>query len=213
MDAKHILEAALLCAPAPLTLAQLRTLFDGAYDTPALRELLTALAQEWSDRGLMLTEVASGWRFQSRPATQAYLDRLDPPKPPRYSRAVMETLAIIAYRQPVTRGDIEQIRGVSVHTNLLRQLEDRGWVEIVGQRDTVGRPALYATTAQFLDDLGLVSLDALPPLPPAGTKTPSTSTADAVAPAAAASSSSKASVAPAKPSHPQPIPTTESMVP
>lgn len=165
MDTKRILEAALLCAEGPLTLADLRALFDGALDAAALRQLLAELQADWQDGGLMLTQVATGWRFQSRPQLQAYLERIHPEKPPRYSRAVMETLAIIAYRQPVTRGDMEQIRGVTIGSNLLRQLEDRGWVEVIGQRDTVGRPSLYATTAQFLDDLGLQSLQDLPPLP------------------------------------------------
>ena len=165
MDATRVLEAALICAGEPLTLADMQALFDGELDARALRELLAELQESWSDRGLELVHVASGWRFQSRPQVQAYLARIQPEKPPRYSRAVMETLAIIAYRQPVTRGDMEQIRGVTIHSNLLRQLEDRGWVEVVGQRETVGRPSLYATTRQFLNDLGLCSLQDLPSLP------------------------------------------------
>lgn len=165
MDAARVLEAALICAGVPLTMADMQALFDGALDARALRELLAELEAAWDDRGLELVQVATGWRFQSRPRMQAYLARIRPEKPPRYSRAVMETLAIIAYRQPVTRGDMEQIRGVTIHSSLLRQLEDRGWVEVIGQRDTVGRPALYATTAQFLDDLGLRALQDLPPLP------------------------------------------------
>lgn len=168
MDAARVLEAALICAGAPLTMADMQALFDGELDAAALRELLAGLQAAWSDRGLELVQVASGWRFQSHRRMQPYLERIRPEKPPRYSRAVMETLAIIAYRQPVTRGDMEQIRGVTIHSNLLRQLEDRGWIEVVGQRDTVGRPALYATTKQFLDDLGLQSLQALPPLPEQG---------------------------------------------
>lgn len=165
MDAARVLEAALICAGEPLALADMQALFDGELDARALRELLAGLQENWSDRGLELVQVATGWRFQSRPQMQAYLARMQPEKPPRYSRAVMETLAIIAYRQPVTRGDMEQIRGVTIHSNLLRQLEDRGWVEVVGQRETVGRPSLYATTRQFLDDLGLRSLQDLPQLP------------------------------------------------
>jgi len=165
MDAARVLEAALICAGTPLTLADMRALFDDELDAAALRELLAELQALWSDRGLELVQVATGWRFQSRPQMHAHLARIRPEKPPRYSRAVMETLAIIAYRQPVTRGDMEQIRGVTIHSSLLRQLEDRGWIEVIGQRDTVGRPALYATTARFLDDLGLHSLQNLPPLP------------------------------------------------
>jgi segregation and condensation protein B len=142
----------------------LRTLFDEVVEEPQLRDLLDAIRGEWAERGLQLTEVASGWRFQSHPDLARYLEKLHPEKPPRYSRAVLETLAIIAYRQPVTRGDIEEIRGVTVHSQLLRQLEDRGWVETVGHRESVGRPALLATTRQFLDDLGLASLKELPAL-------------------------------------------------
>lgn len=165
MDAKHILEAALICAQAPLTMTDMQALYDGALDGAAVRQLLTDLDADWHERGLELVQVATGWRFQSRPRMQIYLDRVQPEQAPRYSRAVMETLAIIAYRQPVTRGDMEQIRGVTIHSNLLRQLEDRGWIEIIGRRDTVGRPALYATTPRFLDDLALQSLQDLPPLP------------------------------------------------
>ena len=165
MDAACILEAALICADAPLTLADMQALFDGELDAAAVRCLLAELDAHWRGRGLELVQVATGWRFQSRPQMQVHLDRIRPEKAPRYSRAVMETLAIIAYRQPVTRGDMEQIRGVTIHSNLLRQLEDRGWIEVIGQRDTVGRPALYATTPQFLDDLGLASLQELPALP------------------------------------------------
>ena len=164
LDAKRVLEAALLCADQPLQMRDLRTLFDEVLEEPQLRDLLEEIRGEWAERGLQLTEVASGWRFQSHPELARYLEKLHPEKPPRYSRAVLETLAIIAYRQPVTRGDIEEIRGVTVHSQLLRQLEGRGWVETVGHRESVGRPALLATTRQFLDDLGLASLKELPAL-------------------------------------------------
>jgi segregation and condensation protein B len=164
LDAKRVLEAALLCADQPMQMRDLRTLFDQALEEPQLRDLLDEIRGEWAERGLQLTEVASGWRFQSHPDLAHYLEKVHPEKPPRYSRAVLETLAIIAYRQPVTRGDIEEIRGVTVHSQLLRQLEDRGWVETVGHRESVGRPALLATTRQFLDDLGLASLKELPAL-------------------------------------------------
>ena len=164
LDAKRVLEAALLCADQPMQMRDLRILFDEGLEEPQLRDMLEAIRGDWSERGLQLTEVASGWRFQSHPDLARYLDKLHPEKPPRYSRAVLETLAIIAYRQPVTRGDIEEIRGVTVHSQLLRQLEDRGWVETVGHRESVGRPALLATTRQFLDDLGLASLKELPAL-------------------------------------------------
>lgn len=161
-DAKRVLETALICAPAPLPLRELLALFDEQLGADTLRSLLDDLAADWRDRGCELVSLASGWRFQSRPQMREYLDRLHPEKPPRYSRAAMETLAIIAYRQPVTRGDIEDIRGVGVTTQIIKALEDRGWIETIGHRDSVGRPALYATTRHFLDDLGLASLDALP---------------------------------------------------
>ena len=164
VDAKRVLETALICAQQPLPLRDLRALFDGNLGADTLKDLLLALQQEWTGRGVELVQVASGWRFQSRPEMRAYLDKLQPEKPPRYSRAVLETLAIIAYRQPVTRGDIEDIRGVTVNSLIIKQLEDRGWVEEIGHRETVGRPALLATTRQFLDDLGLKSLDELPML-------------------------------------------------
>lgn len=164
MDALRVLEAALLCAPQALAMRQLRTLFDDALDAQALEQILQALQQEWAERGLELVQVAGGWRFQSRPQLQPYLERLHAEKPQRHSRAALETLAIIAYRQPVTRGDIEDIRGVTVNSQTLRQLEERGWIEVVGHKETVGRPALFATTRQFLDDLGLQSLDQLPAL-------------------------------------------------
>ena len=162
----RIVEAALLAAPAPLPVSELRKLFDEDPGPDLVRRLLDALRAEWAaaGRGAELVQLASGWRFQTRPEYQVYLDRLKEEKPPRYSRAVMETLAIIAYRQPVTRGDIEDIRGVAVSPNILKALESRGWVDVVGHRDTPGRPALFATTRQFLDDLGLASLDQLPPL-------------------------------------------------
>ncbi|MDM7464370.1 SMC-Scp complex subunit ScpB [Tepidimonas taiwanensis] len=161
-DARRILEAALLCAGQPLSLSALSALFEGAIGADTLRRLLRELQLAWADRGLELVCVADGWRFQSRPQMQPFLERLHPEKPPRYSRAVLETLAIIAYRQPVTRGDMEAIRGVTIGSQILKQLEDRGWIEVIGHRETVGRPALYATTKQFLDDLGLASLDQLP---------------------------------------------------
>ena len=163
-ESKRVIEAALLVAGEPVPVAQLAKLFEPALDTDAVRALLDELAAEWSPRKVELVEVASGWRFQGRRDVQPYLDRLAPEKPPRYSRAVMETLAIIAYQQPVTRGDIEAIRGVAVSTNVIKTLEDRQWVEIVGHRETPGRPALYATTKTFLDDLGLTSVAELPPL-------------------------------------------------
>jgi segregation and condensation protein B len=161
-DAKRVLETALICAQAPLPLRELQALFDEQVGPDTLRRLLDELAEDWRGRGCELVSLASGWRFQSRPEMREYLDRLNPEKPPRYSRAAMETLAIIAYRQPVTRGDIEDIRGVGVSTQIIKALEDRGWVETIGYRETAGRPALYATTRHFLDDLGLGSLDQLP---------------------------------------------------
>jgi segregation and condensation protein B len=161
---KAILETALLTAEEPLPVVELVKLFDGEIGTDTIRRLLEDLRASWQGRGVELASVASGWRFQARPEFQRYLDRLNPQKPPRYSRAVLETLAIIAYRQPVTRGDIENIRGVSVSPGVLKALEARGWIDAVGHREVAGRPALYATTRAFLDDLGLRSLDELPPL-------------------------------------------------
>jgi len=161
-QAKRVLETALLCATQPVTLRDLRVLFDDALGADTLKALLEELQLDWAERGLELVSVATGWRFQSRPELRIYLDRLNPEKPPKYTRAVMETLAIIAYRQPVTRGDMEDIRGVTINTQIIKQLEDRGWVEVIGHRESVGRPGLYATTRQFLDDLGLSSLDQLP---------------------------------------------------
>ncbi len=164
IDPRCILEAALLCAPQPLSVADLRRLFDEQVEPASVRAWLNELQLSWEGRGLELLEVAQGWRFQSRASMRPFLERLNPERPPRYSRAVLETLAIIAYRQPVTRGDIEEIRGVTVSGHLVRTLEERGWVETIGHRDGPGRPALLATTRQFLADLGLKSLDELPPL-------------------------------------------------
>jgi segregation and condensation protein B len=161
-QAKRVLETALLTAGQPLSMRDLRVLFDDALGADTLRQLLQDLQLEWAQGGLELVCVASGWRFQSRPEMREFLDRLHPEKPPKYTRAALETLAIIAYRQPVTRGDMEDIRGVTINSQILKQLEDRGWVEVIGHRETVGRPGLYATTRQFLDDLGLASLDQLP---------------------------------------------------
>jgi segregation and condensation protein B len=161
-DAKRVLETALICAQQPMPLADMRALFADEVGPDTLRDLLDALVRDWEGRGVELVSLASGWRFQSRPEMREYLDRLHPEKPPKYSRAVMETLAIIAYRQPVTRGDIEDIRGVGVGTPVVKQLEERGWIEAIGYRETPGRPALYATTKQFLDDLGLENLEQLP---------------------------------------------------
>jgi segregation and condensation protein B len=163
-EAKIVLETALICAQEPLKLGELRKLFADDISADTVRTLLEGLKEDWSGRGVELVALASGWRFQSKPAMRGYLDRLHPEKPPKYSRAVLETLAIIAYRQPVTRGDIEEIRGVTVNTQVVKQLEDRGWIEVIGHRDVPGRPALYATTKQFLDDLGLTALDELPAL-------------------------------------------------
>jgi segregation and condensation protein B len=163
-DAERILEAALLCASQPMTVRDMRQLFDDTVSADAVRSMLDKLSAQWAGRGVELRELASGWRFQTRAEVQAHLDRLNPEKPPRYTRATLETLAIIAYKQPVTRGDIEDIRGVTVSSNIIKQLEDRGWVEVIGHRDAPGRPALFATTRQFLDDLGLASLAQLPTL-------------------------------------------------
>lgn len=164
VQAKTILETALLTSQEPLPLAELKKLFDDDLGNEVLRKLLDELRQEWEARGIELTQVASGWRFRARPEYQKYLDRLNPQRPPRYSRAVLETLAIIAYKQPVTRGDIEDIRGVTVSSNILKTLEARGWIDVVGHREVPGRPGLYATTRAFLDDLNLRSLEELPPL-------------------------------------------------
>ena len=162
VDAKRVLETALICAQQPLVLTEMGVLFNGALTPDSIRLVLDDLHNDWVERGLELVQVATGWRFQSRPHMREFLDRLHPEKPPRYTRATLETLAIIAYRQPVTRGDMEDIRGVTINSLILKQLEDRGWVDVIGHRETVGRPALYATTKLFLDDLGVASLDELP---------------------------------------------------
>ncbi len=163
-DAKRVLETALICSAQPMTLRDMRTLFNDELGADTLRSLLQDLQDDWAQRGVELVSVATGWRFQSRPEMREYLDRLHPEKPPKYTRAALETLAIIAYRQPVTRGDMEDIRGVTINSIILKQLEDRGWVEVIGHREAPGRPSLFATTRQFLDDLGLSSLDQLPAL-------------------------------------------------
>ena len=161
-DAKRSLETALICSSQPLSVRDMRVLFDDELGADTLKALLLELQDDWTQRGLELVSVGTGWRFQSRPEMRDHLDRLHPEKPPRYTRAALETLAIIAYRQPVTRGDMEDIRGVTINSLIIKQLEDRNWVEVIGHRETVGRPALFATTRQFLDDLGLASLDQLP---------------------------------------------------
>ncbi|MFZ6687188.1 SMC-Scp complex subunit ScpB [Undibacterium sp. SXout11W] len=169
-EAKRVLETALLCAPEPLTVNNMKKLFQDADDdgdvvgADTIKMMLEDLRLDWSDKGIELVGLSTGWRFQSRPEMRAYIDRLNPEKPPKYSRATLETLAIIAYRQPVTRGDIEEIRGVTVSSQMVKTLEDRGWIETIGHRDVPGRPALFATTKQFLSDMGLASLDQLPPL-------------------------------------------------
>ena len=160
----RILETALLCGQQPLTIRDIQTLYQDTLSEPDIRAMLAELSSSWEGKGVELVEVATGWRFQSRVEMREFLDRLHPEKPPRYTRATLETLAIIAYRQPVTRGDMEDIRGVTINSLLLKQLEDRGWVEVIGHREAPGRPALFATTKQFLDDLGLSSLGDLPPL-------------------------------------------------
>ena len=162
---KRVIETALICAQEPLTVNELGRLFvDPPLANADLQTILLEIQKEWQDKGMELVSIATGWRFQSRLQMREYLDRLTPEKPPKYSRAVPETLAIIAYRQPVTRGEIEEVRGVVVSSNVMRQLEDRGWVEVVGHKETIGRPGLYATTKQFLDDLGLKDLQSLPML-------------------------------------------------
>ena len=159
---KRVIETALLCAQEPLSVADLSRLFIEDISTTDIDEVLVEIQRAWDDKGMELAHIATGWRFQSRLSMREYLDRLTPEKPPKYSRAVMETLAIIAYRQPVTRGEIEEIRGVAVSSNVMKQLEDRGWVEVIGHKETIGRPGLYATTKQFLDDLSLTNLQSLP---------------------------------------------------
>lgn len=173
-EAKRVLETALLCAHEPLTVNVMKRLFqdaDGHADVvgaDTIKSMLESLRKDWSDKGIELVGLSTGWRFQSRPEMRAFIDRLNPEKPPKYSRATLETLAIITYRQPVTRGDIEEIRGVTVASQMIKTLEDRGWIESIGYRDVPGRPALFATTKQFLSDLGLSSLDQLPPLQQVG---------------------------------------------
>ena len=164
LDAKRVLETALICTQQPIAARELSALFQDQLGMDTIKTLLSDLQLDWAQRGAELVQVATGWRFQSRPEMRVFLDRLHPEKPPKYSRAAMETLAIIAYRQPATRGDMEDIRGVTINSMVIKQLEDRGWVEVIGHRETVGRPALFATTRQFLDDLGLSSLDQLPAL-------------------------------------------------
>jgi len=159
---KRVIETALLCAQEPITAMDLTRLFVDDTSPADIESVLTAIQEDWQSKGMELVHIATGWRFQSRLSMREYLDRLTPEKPPRYSRAVMETLAIIAYRQPVTRGEIEEIRGVAVSSNVMKQLEDRGWVEVIGHKETIGRPGLYATTKQFLDDLSLPNLQSLP---------------------------------------------------
>lgn len=169
LEAKKVLETALLCAREPLSISDMKKLYmengeEEVIGTDTIKTMLEELRNDWSDKGIELVSLSTGWRFQSRPEMKEYLERLNPEKPPKYSRATLETLAIIAYRQPVTRGDIEEIRGVTVNSQTIKMLEDRGWIEVIGHRDVPGRPALFATTKQFLDDLGLASLDQLPPL-------------------------------------------------
>lgn len=161
-QAKQILETALICAAQPMQVREMRQLFQDQLGADAVKALLAEIAKDWTHKGVELVQVATGWRFQSRPHMRPFLDRLHPEKPPKYSRATLETLAIIAYRQPVTRADMEEIRGVTIGSPILKQLEDRGWVEVIGHRDAPGRPGLYATTQQFLDDLGLSALSQLP---------------------------------------------------
>jgi len=167
-EAKVVLEAALLTSEQPLSVSELRRLFDDELNADTIRVLLDELRSDWNGRGVELATLATGWRFQSAPLMRPYLERLNPERPPKYSRAVLETLAIIAYRQPVTRGDIEEIRGVTVSSNVIKTLEDRGWIEVIGHREAPGRPALFATTRAFLDDLGLRSLEELPALESGG---------------------------------------------
>ena len=173
-EAKRVLETALLCAREPMSIHGMKKLFVDIDDNgrpmgegvgaDTIKLMLEELRHDWKDRGIEIVSLSSGWRFQSRPEMKPYLDRLSPEKPPKYSRATLETLAIIAYRQPVTRGDIEEIRGVAVNSQTIKMLEDRGWIDVLGYREVIGRPALLGTTKQFLDDLGLGSLSQLPPL-------------------------------------------------
>jgi segregation and condensation protein B len=163
-EIKQILETALLTSQEPLPLSELKKLFEDELGSAVLGRLLEEVRKDWEGKSVELVNIASGWRFQARPEMQKFLDRLHPQKPPRYSRAVLETLAIISYRQPVTRGDIEEIRGVAVSGSIIRTLESRGWISTVGYREVPGRPALYGTTAEFLNDLNLRCLEELPPL-------------------------------------------------
>jgi len=199
--AKRVIEAALLTASEPLPVAELKKLFDEELGNEAVRKIVAELADEWAGRSVELVSVASGWRFRARPEYQQFLDRLDPQKAPRYSRAVMETLAIIAYKQPVTRGDIEDIRGVVVSPNIIKALEARGWIDVVGHREVPGRPELFATTRRFLDDLNLRSLTELPPLEDLGqlveTVAPGAQLAGVPAPAVAQAPGEAASPPPA----------------
>lgn len=170
IEAKKVLETALLCAHEPLSIHDIKKLYmenggsNGEIGADTIKQMLEELRSDWGDKGIEIVGLSTGWRFQSRPEMKKYLERLNPEKPPKYSRATLETLAIIAYRQPVTRGDIEEIRGVTVNSQMIKMLEDRGWIETIGHRDAPGRPSLFATTHQFLDDLCLTSLDQLPPL-------------------------------------------------
>ena len=170
IEAKRVLETALLCAHEPLSINDMKKLYAESDEngneigSDTIQQMLEELRHDWADKGIEVVSLSTGWRFQSRPEMKVYLDRLNPEKPPKYSRATLETLAIIAYRQPVTRGDIEEIRGVTVNSQTIKMLEERGWIEAIGHRDVPGRPALFASTKQFLDDLGLTSLDHLPPL-------------------------------------------------
>ncbi len=164
LEAKIVIETALLCAQQPMPIAELRRLFADEVSADTVRVLLDELRDDWQGRGVRLVSLATGWRFQTAPEMAPFLERLHPEKPPKYSRAVLETLAIIAYRQPVTRGDIEEIRGVTVSAQIVKALEERGWIEVIGHKDVIGRPALFGTTRQFLDDLGLRALSELPSL-------------------------------------------------
>jgi segregation and condensation protein B len=164
-EIKRILEVVLLANSTPMTLAELKKVFEVELNNELLRSALDELRTDWQERGVELVQLAEGWRFQTRAEYQTYLDRLNPEKPPRYSRAALETLAVIAYRQPVTRGAVEEIRGVAVNSQIIKTLEERGWIESVGHKEVPGRPALFATTKQFLSDLGLRALSELPPLP------------------------------------------------
>lgn len=204
---KVVLETALLTSTEPLPVSELKKLSDVSLDTRQMEALLESLAQDWEGRGIELNRVASGWRFRARPEMQPYLDRLNPQKPPRYSRAVLETLAIIAYHQPVTRGDIEEIRGVAVSSQILKTLEARGWVEVVGTRDAPGKPELFATTKQMLDDLSLRALADLPSLQEIGSLLEQEAAAETVpapAPAPAPTPTPEPAPVPLPPPEPKP---------